>query len=113
MSEYRVLLIDDERNLRSGVFFGEPDVDVARTSQEAIGFLRRTPEYAFVLWDHDLGGEDTTRKVIQWIESQPEPPKIVENIVHSMNPIGAKWVCDSLRSLGYNANLYPAKVLLT
>lgn len=113
MNDYRALLIDDERNLRPGIFYGEPEVDVARTSAEAIQFLRTTPEYTLVLWDHDLGGEDTTREVIRWIEAQAEPPKIADNIVHSMNPIGAKWVHDSLKALGYKAHIYPAKALLT
>lgn len=77
---------------------------VVRTSDEALGVLRsilgaqlgaypygpdETPLEA-VSFDHDLGGEDTTRPVMLWMCEFGLWPDSMR--VHSMNPVGKSWL---------------------
>lgn len=81
------LYIDDVRPVPDGW-------DLALNSMVAIEMLRYrvsvgTP-YTHVSFDHDLGGDDTTRKVVMWMIENDHPP--VEWIVHSANPVGKEWL---------------------
>lgn len=75
---------------------------VARTSQDAIYILRNVyatqvglyptspgDDYIEVIsFDHDLGGDDTTMPVMQWLQEHGLWPDRL--IVHSANPVGRK-----------------------
>lgn len=64
----------------------------ARSSDEAILHLlaHASSPIEEVSFDHDLGGEDTTRSVLLWmIENDVWPDHIY---VHSANPVGRKWL---------------------
>ena len=41
--------------------------------------------------DHDLGGDDTSRRVVLWLCCNPDrwPPAVN---VHSANPVGRNWL---------------------
>lgn len=64
--------------------------DWAKTSREAIALLGDC-EYETISFDHDLGGEDTGIKVLNWMAWDcPDlkwPKKIM---IHSYNPVGAQ-----------------------
>lgn len=61
-----------------------------KTSAEAIAALREEPRFAEVAFDHDLGGDDTTRRVMLWmIENNVWPERIS---VHTANPVGREWL---------------------
>lgn len=62
----------------------------AKTSEEAIELLKSN-HFEVASFDHDLGGDDTTRKVVLWLcENDTHWPSIC--IVHSQNPIGVTWL---------------------
>lgn len=67
----------------------------AKTSEEAIGVISVLAYYGSrfseASFDHDLGGDDTTRPVILWLCEQENlwPDKIY---VHSANPVGVEWL---------------------
>jgi hypothetical protein len=79
-----------------------PGYDVtARTSSEALSVLQtyvrdgRT-DLEEVSFDHDLGGDDESRRVLMWmIENDVWPSKRIA--VHSMNPVGANWLRGTAR----------------
>lgn len=63
---------------------------VARTSHKAIYFLAGI-KFDLMSLDHDLGGDDTTRKVVLWLCENPGRwPRGV--VVHSANPVGRSWL---------------------
>lgn len=73
----------------------------AKTSSEALTILRSAylslvglapvqEDITAVSFDHDLGGDDTTRPVIMWMAEYQFWPEIV--YVHSMNVIGAEYI---------------------
>lgn len=89
------LFIDDERNPpEHWTEGGSNSVITARTSDAAIWILQQMKDNGhtldFISFDHDLGGDDTTRLVVNWcIENQFFPRSAT---VHSMNPIGKEWL---------------------
>ena len=90
------IYIDDERTPKTN--FDK----VLRTSQEAIDFIKTNgcPEY--ISFDHDLGGEDTSIPVVDFIIDSDLNlkgefiPKNFEFNVHSANPVGAKNIAGKL-----------------
>lgn len=42
--------------------------------------------------DHDLGGEDTTRCIVNWLIENDAGPWIDEICVHTANPVGREWL---------------------
>ena len=89
------MFIDDERAPGKGV---SDSVVIVRSSEEAIEFciaVKSLPKN--IMFDHDLGGDDTSMRFIRWMTDQllEDPPlfKLREDFeysVHSQNPIGAK-----------------------
>jgi hypothetical protein len=61
----------------------------AKTSAEAIDVLGGGTIDA-VSFDHDLGGEDTTRPVVLWLCEHDTWPLKVH--VHTANPVGREWL---------------------
>jgi hypothetical protein len=85
------LWIDDLRS--------PPDDDWhwVKTSSEAIEYLRFYPVCA-ISFDHDLGGDDTSMRVVDWIDNATNsgllPP--FEWFIHSANPIGRRNIHTAL-----------------
>lgn len=77
-----MLWVDDLRPAPDGWLW-------AKTSGEAIDVLAAEPIEAVSL-DHDLGGDDTTRRVVLWLcEHEHWPPTVH---VHTANPVGREWL---------------------
>lgn len=79
------LWIDDVRTPPDGWVW-------CKTSEEALTFIKNTParEVGIVSFDHDLGGDDTTRPIVLWMCEHEWWPAEVR--VHSANPVGVGWL---------------------
>lgn len=93
------LFVDDER-------FPAGDIAewvICRTSKEAIKYVKKNGMPSFISFDHDLGGEDTAMKFVDWLVSEllnlDSPNVPFDYYVHSQNPIGAKNIKDKLDRL--------------
>lgn len=78
------MYIDDVRNPPPG------DWVVVRSSNEALECVQKNGMPAFISFDHDLGGDDTTMVFLRMLAKEllfnySNPPKY---IVHSSNPVG-------------------------
>ena len=75
-----------------------PEWKWAKSSNEAIRYLlvNTVEEISF---DHDLGGDDTTRPVVLWmINHNYDWPAIVR--VHTANPVGREWLVGMINRYG-------------
>lgn len=98
------MFIDDERVPGKGV---SESVVIVRSSQEAIDFctaVKSLPKN--IMFDHDLGGDDTSIKFILWMidELYADHPKFTlrEDFtfsVHSQNPVGAGNITSLMNNL--------------
>lgn len=87
------LFIDDER-------FPPEDGSgwvIVRSSHEAIEWVKANGIPDFISFDHDLGGDDTSKTFIRWLMEQVMDgvlkfPPWFGFYVHSQNPIGAEWI---------------------
>lgn len=119
------LFVDDERPAPEGWVW-------AKTSEYAINMLERwrdselgryreDAEIEVVSLDHDLGGDDTARRVVLWMCEHEQWPS--EVYVHTGNPIGEEWLVGMVRRYappgtlkGYGLNYWgtgPDSVLRT
>lgn len=92
------LFIDDER------FPVKPDWFVCRSSREAIDAVSHYGLPEFISFDHDLGGDDTSMRFIDWLLNRLLDGDITidepfDFTVHSQNPIGAKNIENRMRSI--------------
>lgn len=88
------LWIDDKRP-------APPGWEWAKTSNEAISLLSGAP-YTEISFDHDLGGDDTTRDVVMWLcHNDGHWPQ--KSYVHTMNSVGREWLLGMLRRYGTGA----------
>lgn len=66
----------------------------AKSSGEAIALLtlRRAvgKKVDVIAFDHDLGGDDTTRPVMHWLIERDYWPATIT--VHTANPVGREWL---------------------
>lgn len=86
------LYIDDLRPVPDGWV-------LAKTSEEAISIIESNPPFEVISFDHDLGGEDTSRKVVLWLcEHEDKWPAKAK--VHSMNPVGRDWLVGMINRYG-------------
>lgn len=90
------LWIDDIRTLPGGYTGWD---DWALTSTHAINLLRARKEqgvtYEEVSFDHDLGGDDTSRRVMTWMIENDCWPRHIH--VHTANPVGRDWLVGTAR----------------
>jgi len=75
---------------------------VARSSDEAIAMMEQDGCPGFISFDHDLGGDDTAMRVVNWMieKDMDEPGWIPGNFtwdVHSANPVGKENINSKLR----------------
>lgn len=86
------LYIDDLRPVPEGWV-------LAKTSAEAIRLLDENPAYEAISFDHDLGGDDTSRVVVLWLcEHEDKWPQ--RAYIHSMNPVGREWLTGMINRYG-------------
>lgn len=96
------MFIDDER------FPVDDGWTIVRSSNDAIRYVEEhgIPEY--ISFDHDLGGNDTSRIFILWLIDYMLDNDIsfktinFEFYVHSQNPIGAEWIYSTVRGMMAN-----------
>ena len=86
----KVLVIDDLRIIKN---LPAEDTWYARNSSDALTMiLKETWEQTW--FDHDLGEDDDSMKVVQWIEERYHfegwLPTLGNVFVHTANPVGAK-----------------------
>lgn len=98
-----ILFIDDERSLD-----GE-DVEIARTSKDALQLLAEN-SYSEIWFDHDLGGDDTTIPVVDYLaemafNGNPYPARMV---IHTANPVGRENIKRALERWGYSCKVNAA-----
>lgn len=66
----------------------------ALNSRDAIAVLDLAREFGVKILemslDHDLGGKDTTRRIVMWMAQQQFWPEIMR--VHTSNPPGREWL---------------------
>jgi hypothetical protein len=82
------LYIDDVRPSPS------PEWVVVRSSAHAITFIRHFGVPDEISFDHDLGGDDTGMRVVDWLISETldgniSIPATFSFHIHSANPVGA------------------------
>lgn len=99
--------IDDLRDPKD---FVEGDWIWVKSSAEAIKTLEQFKNDGIVIgaisFDHDLGGDDTTRPVMLWMCTYEFWPKVC--YVHSSNPPGAKWLREMIEVYGPGGKHGPA-----
>lgn len=76
------LWVDDIRRAPQGWHW-------AKTSTETIKALA-SQRWDVMSLDHDLGGEDTSRRAVLWLCENGNWPDEVR--VHSANPVGVEWL---------------------
>lgn len=68
--------------------------DTVTTSEAAIALMRELRVYSIrfekVSFDHDLGGDDTTRPVVMWMIENDV--RFDNYAIHSANPVGRDWL---------------------
>ena len=70
----------------------------AKTSQEAIDILSRSTSIEIVSYDHDLGGDDTSRRVVLWQCENNVWPRVAQ--VHSANIVGREYLIGMIERYG-------------
>lgn len=86
------LFIDDIRIPNNGDFI------LLKSSAETIEWLTINGCPDYISFDHDLGGDDTTRIIINWIINRDLDSNgkwLKDNFsfdVHSANPVGVEWI---------------------
>lgn len=79
------LFIDDERTCIEDGWI------TARTVEAAIGIIEENKGHELIIsLDHDLGGDATTRSVINWMRLNGIRPDA--GAVHSANTVGVEWL---------------------
>ena len=89
----QILVVDDERTLSI------PGAIHVRNCADAKMRILASEESMTLFLDHDLGPEEDVRGLILWLVQsaiEGEDLNIDKIYVHSMNPVGAKWIVDSL-----------------
>lgn len=97
------VVIDDLRNLLPE-HVPSSGLVVARTSQAALTVLASLSEVDTIYFDHDLGGDDTTRPVVAYLEERAffgNPLPVRSCVVHTSNISGGDWIMAGLRAAGY------------
>jgi len=65
--------------------------DSASAIETLAEFQKLGTDYEVISFDHDLGGDDTSRRVMMWIiENEFFPTS--EVFVHTANPVGRTWL---------------------
>jgi hypothetical protein len=96
-----IVVIDDLRTLK----FNTNTVVHCRTSEQGISFLKMIARERAsgigidaLFLDHDLGGDDTIRPVVTWLEEaiyNATYPVIAAIYAHTANPVGADYITKS------------------
>jgi len=91
------MFIDDVRSPPGQMKFNH----IARSSDAAIAIMEKGGCPSYISFDHDLGGDDTAMRVVNWMieKDMDEQGWIPDNLtwdVHSANPIGKENINSKL-----------------
>ena len=102
------LFIDDLRDPAS-----DGNWVIARSSETAINEIKNRGWPGLIAFDHDLGGEDTSRPVVEFLINQVLDEKVSPQFlvaptfwVHSQNPVGRDWIFERMADLKKAIKLY-------
>lgn len=92
------LFIDDER------IPATDDWCIVRSSEDAIKWISKNGIPSYISFDHDLGGEDNSMIIVNWIVEQVLDEKLFfpesfDFYVHSQNPVGKENIENLLTNL--------------
>lgn len=94
------LWIDDLREAPNGWLWATSSRTAINTLEWAKMLNARPKTISF---DHDLGGDDTTRPVVLWLcENEFWPDQC---FVHSMNNVGREWLIGMINRYGPGVTL--------
>jgi len=105
---YKILFVDDLRNFP---LIGYGDVDTVRTSIQALYKLNSGILYNEIWLDHDLGGDDTSMPIVDWLSERAfndNPYPIDRIVIHTANPVGSKNIAIGLTRWGYSHEIASA-----
>lgn len=95
----KILVIDDLRNPLEWMK-NDNDIVIARTSDDAMEILQGETAFDQIYFDHDLGGDDTTRPAALYLEELAyfgNAYPVGEVIVHTSNSTGGDWIVRGLK----------------
>ena len=90
-----LLFLDDIRNPEYVTSCKETieQMSIARSSEEAIRLIEEKGMPLHIYFDHDLGGDDTAMRLVNWMIEKDLDEDILNPelsfSVHSSNPVGA------------------------
>ena len=92
------LFIDDERHPVTD------DWVIARSSADAIKQVVERGMPSEIAFDHDLGGDDTAFRFINWLTEELIDGRVViptnfQYTIHSQNPVGARNIANRMNAL--------------
>ena len=99
------MFLDDERFPPNHGTEWEIDWVIIRSSIDAIRYVQLQGLPEFISFDHDLGGDDTSRKFIIWLSDYMLDNGLTfagrefDFYVHSQNPIGAQWIRGTMAAM--------------
>lgn len=104
----KILLVDDDYVTRFG--------DVLRIYGSNFDVFDSLPpltldfaKYTAIFLDHDLGGEETIRPLVEHLCQDDNVDRHTLIVIHSMNPAGAAWMYARLsRAMFTNVVVIPA-----
>lgn len=92
------LWIDDIRTPPDDSWLWAKDSRGAIIALETALGMELTDRIEIISYDHDLGGDDTSRKVIMWQCENDVWPQVAQ--IHSGNPIGRDWLYGMIQRYG-------------
>jgi CheY-like chemotaxis protein len=105
-----ILILDDDhsRHRQFSKKYASETLKHVYTSYDCIQLLK-IYEYDYVFLDHDLSGKQmepsvdgTGYEVAEWLSNNPDRQPKISVVVHSLNHIGRKNMCDVLKSKNIN-----------
>jgi CheY-like chemotaxis protein len=102
----KILILDDDhsRHRQFSKKYATEDLKHVYTSYDCIQLLK-VYEYDYVFLDHDLGGKQMVKsgdgtgyEVAEWLSNNPDRQPKISVVLHSLNPIGRKNMCNVLKS---------------
>ena len=102
----RILILDDDdiRHKQFAKKYKNEELVHVYIAAEAINYLEYGPKFDYIFLDHDLGGQqmvesgvDTGYEVAEWLSRNDEYKPRNSVILHSLNPVGRKNMCNVLK----------------
>jgi CheY-like chemotaxis protein len=99
-----ILVVDDLRLYQDTPDSQFMNVHYARNSTEAVEMLQSGEvHFDAIFLDHDLGGDDTTMPVVDYLTEHADEYRDTPIFVHTTNPVGASKILLSFGAFRMNA----------